>query len=49
MQAEAGADPDRAFLFDIVYGIRMSLRYVEDMSRGQFDQDSYPQRNVCDK
>jgi uncharacterized protein with HEPN domain len=46
MPPDADADRDKAFLFDIVHGIRLAVGYVENLGREQFDQDPKTQDAV---
>ena len=46
MPPEADEDRDKAYLFDIVHGVRLALGYVEGVSRKQFDADAKAQDAV---
>lgn len=46
MPPEADEDRDRAFLFDIVHGVRLAVGYVESLTREQFDNDPKTQDAV---
>ena len=46
MPPEAHEDRDKAFLFDIVHGVRQAVGYVEGVTRKQFDGDAKTQDAV---
>lgn len=46
MPPEADEDRDKAFLFDIVHGVRLAIGYVETVTREQFDRDPKTQDAV---
>jgi uncharacterized protein with HEPN domain len=46
MPPEAEEERDKAFLFDIVYGVRLAVDYVKAVTREQFDGDPKTQDAV---
>jgi len=46
MPPEADENRDKAFLYDVVHGVRLAVGYVEGVTREQFDQDPMAQDAV---